>query len=413
MTQATPALNMDFVRSQFPGNRWETPFFENAGGAFVPNSVIARMTDYMTHAQVQTGYPSPESQLAGSKINAGLGLMAEFIGAEPVEITLGASTSMNIYVLAQALRPLWRAGDEIVVSTLNHESNSGPWRRLEEFGLKIIDWPVNITTGELRAADLEALLTDRTRLVAFPHVSNITGDINDVEAITDLCHKAGALACVDGVALAPHRAVDVKKWDVDIYFFSFYKVFGPHLGLMYTKQQLLSQCKGQYHYFFGEDDLAHKLNPAGPNHETIASLVVIAYYFDALYGHHFSNQSDDFFSRVQAVFEVIACHEERLGAEFLDFIAAKPRIHLIGGTDSAAATRVPTFSMQVKGAHPQELCKQLAGAGISCGSGHFYAKRLLDSMELEQKEVLRCSMSHFNSRQDVKQLIQALDSLID
>jgi cysteine desulfurase family protein (TIGR01976 family) len=413
MTPAVPALDVNFVRRQFPENRWQNPFFENAGGVFVPNSVISHMLAYMTQAQVQTGYPSPVSQQSTARVSAGLAAMAEFIGAEPDEVTLGASTSMNVYVLAQALRPLWQVGDEIIVSTLNHESNSGPWRRLEEFGLKIIEWGVDSETGQLNSTELKSLLTEKTRLVAFPHVSNITGDINDVETITELCHLVGALACVDGVAFAPHRAVDVKKWNADIYLFSFYKVFGPHLGLMYTKRDLLSKSKGQYHYFFAEDDLAHKLNPAGPNHETIASLVGIADYFDGLYSHHFGSSGDDFFTRVQFVFQIIARHEERLAAAFLDFVAAQPKISLVGSSNPAAAARVPTFSIQVAGYPPHMLCEQLAGRGIACGSGHFYAKRLLDSMQLQEKQVLRCSMSHYNSIEDVSFLIEALGSIID
>lgn len=412
MTPVIPELDVDFVRQQFPHSRWQSAFFENAGGAFVPNSVIAQMSDYMSEAQVQTGYPSPVSQDSTTRVNAGHALMSQFIGANADEVTLGASTSMNVYVLAQALRPLWQAGDEIIVSTLNHESNSGPWRKLEEFGLKIVEWPVDKETGKLDKLDLEPLLSTRTRLVAFPHVSNITGDINDVAAITELCHQFNALVCVDGVAFAPHRAVDVKTWDVDIYLFSFYKVFGPHLGLMYTRRSLLSKCKGQYHYFFPEDDLPHKLNPAGPNHETIASLTGIADYFDLLYHHHFDMSDEGFFGRVQSVFQIIAHHEATLAAVFLDYVASQPKIRLLGGIDSSALSRVPTFSFQVSGISPKGLCQELAARNIACGSGHFYAKRMLDSMHLEEKEVLRCSMAHYTSSGDVEGLIAALDAII-
>ena len=413
MTSAVSTLDINFVRQQYPASRWHTPFFENAGGAFVPNSVITQMTNYMTQAQVQTGYPSSVSQEAAARVNGGLALMAQFVGADTDEVTLGASTSMNIYVLAQALRGLWKPGDEIIVSTLNHESNSGPWRRLEVFGLRIIDWPVDPETGRLDIKELEPLLSAKTCLVAFPHVSNITGDINDVETITKLCHQFDALVCVDGVAFAPHRAVDVKKWNVDIYLFSFYKVFGPHLGLMYTKRSLLRECIGQYHYFFPQNDLPHKLNPAGPNHETIASLKGIADYFDILYSHHFGNSSGDFFSRVQLVFEIISSHEQKLSAAFLDYLASQPKIRLIGSNSSALTARVPTFSFQITGLKPQALCKALAEQGIACGSGHFYAKRLLDSMALQDKEVLRCSMAHYNTLSDVERLTAALDSIIN
>ena len=234
MTPRT-TLDLEFVRAQFPENHWNWAFFENAGGAYVPHSVIQRISAYMSETQVQPGYPYPESSDAAERMNLGHRLMADFVGAQLEEVTVSASTSFNVYVLAQALRHLWAAGDEIIVATLNHEANSGPWRRLEEFGLKIIEWPIASDTAELDIDVLRQLLNEKTQLVAFPHVSNIAGNINDVGSITELAHAAGALVCVAGVAYAPHRALSVKEWDVDFYLFSFYKVFGPHMGCLYGK----------------------------------------------------------------------------------------------------------------------------------------------------------------------------------
>jgi cysteine desulfurase family protein (TIGR01976 family) len=401
-------LDLDFVRKQYPASRWNNPFFENAGGAFVPQSVIRRITDYMTDAQVQTGYSFAESVDATERVSRSQTLMAELIGAEKEEVILGPSTSMNVYVLAQALRPLFKPGDEIIVSTLNHESNSGPWRRLAEFGVRIIEWPANSDTGAIRIDDLDSLLSDKTRLVAFPQVSNITGDINDVGSITDKAHAAGAMVCVDGVAFAPHRTVDVKAWDVDFYLFSFYKVFGPHLGLLYCRGDRLLAAKGQYHYFFPEHDLDHKLNPAGPNHETIASLTGINDYLDAVYTHHFTNSNKSRFERTRLLFKLFAEHEEKLAQHFLEFINSETGIRLIGTTSADMDARVPTFSLQIKGVPSGQVAQALAKEGIACGSGHFYAKRLLDSLNIWEPEVLRCSMAHYTSLSDVDQLIGAL-----
>ncbi|MFK7864497.1 MAG: aminotransferase class V-fold PLP-dependent enzyme [Pseudohongiellaceae bacterium] len=404
----TIGLDLDFIRAQYPAPRWEAPFFENAGGAFVPKTVIKRMSSYMTEAQVQTGYPFATSAEASKRVEQGQSCVAELIGAEFDEIVLGASTSMNIYVLAQALRPLWKAGDEIVVSTANHESNSGPWRRLAEFGIKIVDWPVDPDTGALCIDRLQELLTSRTRLVAFPQVSNITGDINDVETITSLCHNAGAMVCVDGVAFAPHRAVDVKKWNVDFYLFSFYKVFGPHLGLMYCRRDRMLEAKGQYHYFFPEDDLAHKLNPAGPNHETIACLTGITDYLELAYKHHKLGNNSSLHSRMTTLFQLFAEHEQRLAERFLDFLLSESSVRLIGTSESSLAARVPTFSFQIKGVPSSQVAEKLGQASVYCGSGHFYAKRLLDSMNLDEPEVVRCSMAHYTSLQDVDRLVDEL-----
>lgn len=405
----TREFDLDFVRQQFPSKRWHNPFFENAGGAFVPRSVIKRMTDYMTEAQVQTGYSFAESVDASSRVSLGQTLMAELIGAQREELILGPSTSMNVYVLAQALRPLWKEGDEIIVSTLNHESNSGPWRKLAEFGLRIIEWPVDKETGAMRPDDLDNLLNENTRLVAFPQVSNITGDINDVDSITKKAHQAGAMVCVDGVAFAPHRAVDVKAWDVDFYLFSFYKVFGPHLGLLYCRKDRLLEARGQSHYFFPDDDLDHKLNPAGPNHETIASLAGISDYLDKLYQHHFASTDGSRFQQMQTLFQLFAEHEEKLSRHFLEFVNSEASIRLIGTSDASLNARVPTFSLQIKGALSSQVAQALSKDGIACGSGHFYAKRLLDSLNTAEPEVLRCSMAHYTSMDDVDRLILALE----
>lgn len=410
----TKFLDLDFVRSQFPANHWQWAFFENAGGVFVPHTVIDRITSYMTECQVQPGYPYPESSDAAARMELGQKLMSELIGADTDEVTIAASTSINVYVLAQALRGLWQAGDEIVVSTLNHEANSGPWRRLAEFGFKIVEWPANIETAAIDVNDLDELLSDKTRLVAFPHVSNITGQINDVKAITEKVHHAGALVCVDGVTYAPHRVIDVKGWGVDFYVFSFYKIFGPHLGCLYGKREHLLKAKGQYHYFIDEADLTHKLNPAGPNHESIAALVGIADYFENLSKHHFDEQAESFFLRIQALYELIAAHEQSLAERLLDFINSKNQIRLIGPASSDKAVRVPTFSFQVKGIKSSTIPPLVAQDKVAISAGHFYAKRLLDSLGLEDSEegVVRASMIHYNTTEEVDQLIGALDKYI-
>ena len=407
-------LDLPFVREQYPKNHWDWAFFENAGGAFVPHSVIHRITSYMTETQVQPGYPYPESADAAERMNRGHRLMAEFVGADIDEITISASTSFNVYVLAQALRHLWKKDDEIIVATLNHEANSGPWRRLQEFGLKIIEWPIESDTAELNLDTLDKLLNEKTQLVAFPHVSNVAGNVNDVPAITKLAHLVDALVCVDGVAYAPHRAPRVKEWDVDFYLFSFYKVFGPHMGCLYGKREILQKAKGQYHYFFEEDDLLHKMNPAGPNHESIASLAGIADYFDAIYAHHFDKNELSFFARSQDLYAKFAEHEQVLSKKFLDFITSLDDIRLIGSHESDKDIRVSTFSFVSKKISSEEIARAVAEDKVAISSGHFYAKRLVESLGIEDTKdgLVRCSMAHYNTIDEVDRLIRSLDRVL-
>lgn len=412
MTQTS--LDLPFVRAQFPhtcfNDGWA--FFENAGGSYVPNAVIDRMTAYMRGSQVQPQAPYPKSQLAAQRMADGHARMAEMIGATADEVVIGPSTSMNVYVLAQALRPLWKAGDEVIVAIANHEANSSPWRRLAEFGIVVKDWPVDAETGALRLDLLEDLLTERTRLVAFPHVSNITGDINDVAAITKQVHAAGAMVCVDAVAYAPHRAVDVKAWDVDFYLYSFYKIMGPHIGLLYGKRDRLLEARGQGHLFFAEDDIQHKLNPAGPNHETIAALAGIADYFEALAAHHFDAPANTLHARTKQVFGLIAAHEQTLAERFLDFALGIPGLRLLGR--HTAHDRAPTFSFTIKGKSSAEVVAALTAQQIACWNGDFYAPRLLQAVGVTDTTdgVVRTSMAHYNTVAEVERLAKALDRVI-
>jgi len=411
MNTKTSRLDLDFVRAQFPDQCWKWAFFENAGGSYVPNVVIQRMTDYMRETQVQPGPNFPVAAKAQERMDDSHRRMAAMIGAPADEVVISPSTSINAYVLAQALRPGWSAGDEVIVAIQNHEANSGPWRRLEEFGIKILDWPVHPETGSLDINLLDELLSERTRLVAFPHVSNILGEINDAAAITKKAHDAGALVCVDAVAYAPHRAVDVKAWDVDFYLFSFYKIFGPHMGCLYGKKDLLIEAANQSHYFFDADDITHKFNPAGPQHEMIASLAGIADYMDALAEHHLSEPPNDPFTRTRAVYELIADHEEKLAIKLAGFLTYKSGVRIIGPATGDKNRRVATFSFTTD-KHPSAALPPLTMADwVGLSNGHFYAKRLIEAVGVTDADdgVIRASMAHYTTEAEVDKLIEVLD----
>jgi cysteine desulfurase family protein (TIGR01976 family) len=414
MNTQDKTLDPLFVRGQFPAALWEWAFFENAGGSYVPRTVIDRMTAYMSETQVQPGDNFPVAAKAMARMNAGHERMAAMIGAPTEEVVVTASTSINVYVLSQALRPLWSEGDEVIVAIQNHEANSGPWRRLADSGIKILDWPVHPETGALDTDVLGNLLSDKTRLVAFPHVSNILGAINDVPAITAKVHAAGAQVCVDGVAFAPHRAVDVKAWDVDYYLFSFYKVFGPHMGCLYGKREHLTEAANQGHYFFADDDISHKLNPAGPQHEMIASLQGIDDYFESLAAHHLDAAPNNALARQLALFELIAAHEESLSKRFLDFLNSKPNVRLFGPADHSSDSRVPTFSFTVEGRASCEFPALTAAHRVGLSSGHFYAKRLVEATGVTDPDdgVIRASMAQYTTIEEVDRLIEALDQNI-
>ena len=187
-------------------------------------------------------------------------LFAEMINANKDEIIIGASTTMNMYVLSHAMRSLLKPGDEVIVTNQDHEANVGAWRRLKEHGAVIKEWKINSENAELEITDLESLLSDRTQIVAVTHCSNIVGSMNDLKSITKLVHQYDAYVIGDGVSYAPHGFPDVKDLDVDFYAFSLYKTYGPHLGLLYGKKEILDQLPNQNHEFL-EGDVPYTLNP--------------------------------------------------------------------------------------------------------------------------------------------------------
>ena len=409
----TPELDVEFARAHFPALADGWAFFENAGGSYVPRSVIERVTAYMTESQVQPGAGYAPSAAAAERMAKGRLAVAQMINADADEVLVGPSTTANVYALGHAIRPWLEPGDEVVVTDLDHEANNGAWRRLAEIGAVVKEWRVDPATAELDPAALEPLLGPRTRLVCVTHCSNITGAFNDIAAIARMVHAAGGLLFVDGVAFAPHRAIDVRALDVDFYGFSPYKVYGPHLGVLYGKREHLIAAEGQNHFFFRAGDVPDKIAPGYANHELTAGLAGIADYFDQLHAHHFAPAANNFHERACDVFGLFADHEARLAGRFADFVASESRIRPIGRAGGAAAARAPIFSFTVRGMKSAELPPRLEAAKVAIRNGDFYAVRLMGALGLDADDgVVRASMVHYNSAEDVDRLIDGLEKAL-
>jgi cysteine desulfurase family protein (TIGR01976 family) len=407
-----PALDIDFVRGHFPPLADGWAFFENAGGSYVPQSVIDRVAVYMRECQVQPGSIGAAKD-AADRIAAGQAGIAAALGADADEVIIGPSTTSNVYVLSHALRPWFSPGDEVVVTDLDHEANNTPWRRLEEIGVIVKEWRFDRETGGLDTVGLDEVLTERTRLVAFSACSNITGTWNDVAGLTAHIHAAGAVACVDAVALGSHRAIDVERLDVDFLACSLYKLYGPHVAALYGKRDHLRRAKGQNHFFFSEDDIPLKLNPGGPSHEFTAALSGTVDYFEAVHAHHVGAAANDLPARVRAAYGLFEAYEERLAAPFVDFLKVTPKIRLLGLATADRTRRVPTFAFDVPGADLTAIQDALAARKVNIGLGHFYAPRALAAYGLDPaRGVLRASMVHYNSAEEVSRLIDGLDAAL-
>ena len=229
------SLDIDYVKAQFPAfkeplsSKWS--FFENAGGSYVPHNVITHLNNFMTSTKVQPYAEFDISAIAGKNMDKSTELFAEMINANKDEIIIGGSTTINLYVLSNAMKQILKPGDEVIVTNQDHEANIGAWRRLENTGAKIKEWQLNPETGELEIEMLQSLLNSKTKILAVTHCSNIVGSINDMKHITKLAHEHNVFVICDGVSYAPHSFPDVKDLDVAFYAFSLYKTYGPHLAL--------------------------------------------------------------------------------------------------------------------------------------------------------------------------------------
>ena len=413
LDEPATVLDIDFCRGSFPLLDGEWVFLENAGGTLVPEHVIERLHHFTTHCQVQPGEGYGASDEAALRISEGVAALARLINADTDEVVIGPSTTSNVYVLSHALRSLLQPGDEIIVTNQDHEANNGAWRNLETFGIKVREWRMNADTDDLEIEDLEALLGPRTKLVCFTHCSNIVGLVHDVKEIARIVHEAGGLVCVDGVALVPHRRVDVKDLDVDFYLYSPYKVFGPHLGVLYGKRDLLALLPSQSHYFLAETDFQRRLCPGGLNYELTAAAEGIGDYLDAVHAHHFPGANVGVQERLNQVFALFADHERVLADRIEAFLNSKPAVRLAGRGAAGLRERVGVFSFLVDGRDSRHIPEKLRAEKIGLHVDDFYAARCIDALGARaQHGFVRASLVHYNSAQDVERFIEQLDLII-
>lgn len=404
-------FDIEFARSQFPALATDWALFDNAGGSPPLAGVVDRVADYMRTCAVQLGASYALSAEATERVAAGKAAAAWLVNADPDEIVIGPSSTNNIRILARALQPLFAPGDEIVVTDLDHECNNGAWRDLASDGVVVREWRFDRDRAELTLEGLEQVLGPRTRLVCFTHCANVVGTVHDAAAIVARIHAAGALACVDGVAFAPHREVDVRALGADIYFLSIYKVFGPHLGLLYVQRDLLRRARSQNHFFLPEDAGSYRLQPGNVVHELTAALPAIPEYLLALDArHHADAAALPARARLTRVFEDMTRYEEELARPLLEFLAARRGVRVLGHTAADAALRVPTVAFIAEGRDSASIPTALDREKLGIRYGHFYAYRAMTSLGLhETNGVVRASLAHYNSPAEVERLIRALD----
>jgi cysteine desulfurase family protein (TIGR01976 family) len=427
-TSAAAPLDLSFVRAQFPSLADGFAFLDNAGGSQTLGRVIDRIADYLRTTNVQMGASYAVSERAGARMQEAQQRMAAFVNASrPEEVVMGPTSTQLVQVLARGMAHQFAPGDEVVVTRADHESNIGAWVGLEAVGVVPRFWEFDPVTRRLELDGLDRVMSPRTKLVAFTHASNIFGTIHPVAEITRFVHARGAKVCVDGVAYAPHRLVDVEALDVDFYVLSLYKVYGPHHALLYGKYEHLLELAGQYHYFIPPDRIPYKLQPGNPNYELSWGSVGIVDYAeelgarvtDAAAGAPRAGAATSAGAgatpraRMDAAFDAIALHEEVLAQRLLDYLATKPRVRVIGETTADRAVRVPTISFTVEGVMAPDVVRRIDPLGIGIRYGDFHSRRLVDHLGLQAVGgVVRVSMVHYNSVEEVDRLIAGLDPVI-
>jgi cysteine desulfurase family protein (TIGR01976 family) len=396
-------------------------YFDNPGGTQVPQATIDAIARYLTTANANTGGGFLTSRRSDALLAEAHAAMADFLGAADArEIVFGANMTTLTFALSRAIGRTLEAGDEIVVTALDHDANVAPWLALqEERGVVVRMAEVDLGSCTLDMAGLRAKITPRTRLVAVGYASNAVGTINDVATIVGWAREAGALSFVDAVQFAPHGPIDVRALGCDFLVCSAYKFFGPHLGILYGRLPLLAEIA------------AYKVRPADPeppgkwetgtqNHECLAGLVATLGYLaelgrehGAAYASRFSGMQDrrlDLHCAMAAIQE----YERPLAAHLLVGLAALPGVRIYGLTDLAdLSRRVPTVALTVAGHTPRELAEALGERGIFCWDGNYYALTIMERLGLEGAGgALRIGLAHYNTVVEVDRLLAALREIV-
>ncbi len=411
MTQTISDAERARIRAQFPALAGATVFLENAGGSQVPKVVADRIYDYMMSTYVQLGAGYGLSQQATQIVDDAHDFVRLVMNGRNGEVILGSSTSVLLQMLSGCYAKVLAPGSAIVVAQTGHEANIGPWKNLAQLGFDLRWWEMDPLSCTCSMDQLDELLADGVALLAFPHVSNLLGEIVDVAAITERAHAAGARVVVDGVAFAPHRAIDVDAWNVDWYAFSTYKVYGPHMGALWGRRDALAELNGPNHFFVHDDELPYKFEVGGANHEGCAALLGLRDYLAFLTG--VSEPGALARKDIERAYDAMTSCELPLQARLIDYLGSRNDVRIIGPA-SAGPDRVGTISFIHESKSSAEITAEVDRSGIGIRHGHMYAYHLCEAVGLEPDDgVVRVSLVHYNTLDEIERLIEVLESALE
>ena len=383
--KATAPTTIDAVRARFSALQRPLAFFDGPGGTQVPDSVIDAIAGYLRDANANLGGAFETSQRSDELIDRARTTAARFLNATIDEVAFGANMTTLNFALSRSASRNWREGDEIVCTKLDHDGNISPWLELARDRNLAVQFCEVDDECRLDLAHLSSLLSERTRVVAFPWASNGVGTVTPVAAIVRLAHDAGALAWVDAVHYGPHGPIDVAAAGADVLLCSPYKFYGPHLGLAYIRRKLAEQWRPYKVRPAPDEPVAGRFETGTLAHELLAGFVAAVEYLD------------------DVGWDFIQEHEHALGRRFLDGLPDQWRLH---GPPTMEG-RVPTFAVNHESLSPRDAATRLAERGLAVWDGNYYAVEIMKRLGLPDGAV-RVGIVHYNTADEVDRLLDEL-----
>jgi cysteine desulfurase family protein (TIGR01976 family) len=415
---SSSALDLTWVRSQFPalsqtvGGR-PAVFLDGPGGTQVPQRVIDTIADYLSRNNANTGGAYHTSRNTDRMIAEARSAMGDFLNCDADEIVFGANMTALTYAMSRAIGRELSPGDEIVLTLLDHDANFSPWKALEEKGVTIRAVKFNENDCTLDMQDMAAKIGRRTRLVAVGYASNAVGTINNVAEVVQLARQVGALSYIDAVHYAPHGPIDVRALDCDFLVCSTYKFFGPHMGVLYGKRDHLKRLR-PYKVRPNTDNIPNCWEWGTLNHECIAGIKACVDYWEEL-GRRTKPAITSRRDAIMAAHEAIHAHERMLMEKMIAGLLVIPGLKLYGITDSQCFEhRCATMAVRIEGYTPLELATKLGERGFFTWDGNYYALNVTEQLDVERLGgFLRIGLVHYNTLEEVEQLLAALREIVD
>ena len=413
------AFDLDQVRAQFPSlsendNGKPRLYFDNPAGTQVPLSVAERMTDCLLHKSANIGGYFPTSIMAGEVADEARAAVADFLNAPaPDEIIFGQNMTSLTFHVSRSIGRHFNAGDEIILSRMDHDANVEPWKLMaRDFDLTVRWLPFDTDTYEFDLAKLDELLSDRTRLVCVGGASNLLGTINDVKAICGKARDAGAWSFVDAVQSAPHVSTDVQDIDCDFFVCSSYKFFGPHQGMMWGRRDVLEQLAA-YKVRPAPEELPWSFESGTQSHEGLAGVAATIDYF-AWIGQEMAGVAADRRSQLVAALGMLFDYEKHLARQLIAGLQSISGVKVLGITDPAALDRrVPTVAFIHRDHEPAAIAEALAEQNIFAWSGDNYALEVARALQInESGGAVRIGAVHYNSADEIDKVLDALEAIL-